>query len=102
MPRRCCGIRGDEGIAPYGRYIEVLPQDGGLFLELEVGEGEGGADGAALQVHVEVGDQVDVLAVVEGIQDGAGGRIGADFKGEGDGTGEDGAASLQWGWVSEI
>ena len=71
-------------------------------MKLEVGEGEGGADGAALQVHVEVGDEVDVLAVVEGIQDGAGGRIGADFKGEGDGTGEDGAAGLQWGWVSEI
>ena len=23
MPRRCRGIRGDEGIAPYGRSIEV-------------------------------------------------------------------------------
>ena len=22
MPRRCRGIRGDEGIAPYGRFIE--------------------------------------------------------------------------------
>ena len=23
MPRRCRGIRGDVGIAPYGRFIEV-------------------------------------------------------------------------------
>ena len=23
MPRRCRGVRGDVGIAPYGRFIEV-------------------------------------------------------------------------------
>ena len=32
MPRRCRGIRGDVGIAPYGRSIEVLPCDGGFFV----------------------------------------------------------------------
>ena len=23
MPRRCRGVRGDVGIAPYGRFVEV-------------------------------------------------------------------------------
>ena len=29
MPRRCRGIRGDEGIAPYGRATRVRSYDGG-------------------------------------------------------------------------
>ena len=29
MPRRCRGIRGDEGIAPYGREQGVRSQNGG-------------------------------------------------------------------------
>lgn len=40
----------------------------GSFLQFKVGDGEGGLDGAALQVHAEVGDQVHILAVMQGIQ----------------------------------
>ena len=45
MPRRCRGIRGDEGIAPYGRFIEVRCVSGrsieALWVTGEVQNGRG-------------------------------------------------------------